>query len=69
MDFVTSNRPVVIKGMAAEWDAIKNWKDMDAVGNKQGNKFVDMSRIGRIKRDKPFTIYEMKANKFGQKYK
>lgn len=69
MDFVTASRPVVIEGMAAEWDALENWKDMDQVGSLMGESFTSMSRIGRMKDDKDYSMYRMKSQKMPSKYK
>lgn len=59
MDFVTANRPVVIKGMAADWGAIENWKDSDVLAEKMGGAYMSMNRIGKMPNEH-FTTYKMK---------
>lgn len=68
IDFVTANRPVVIKGMAKEWDAIENWKDMDELSQQMGEGFTSINRMGKMNINDGFSAYRMRSQKTPAKY-
>lgn len=57
-DFMTKNRPLLLKDYAAEWGATKKWSDKQYLSEVAGDSIVRLTKLNRSKKDfRPFSYY------------